>query len=83
MYGQGDVKSKSMNAHKNMAGAGMSGSFGVDKMPGRTMMHPDLKMTHAPMADSERMPPAGRMQGSPDHGVGKGHPDHFLRAGKA
>lgn len=59
----------------------MSGSFGVDKMPGRTMVHPDMKMTHEPMADSMRMPAAGKMQGAPDHGpMGQ---DHFMRGGKA
>lgn len=83
MYGQGDVKSKSMNQHKAMAGAGMSGNFGVMPHPGRTAAHPDLKMTHEPMADSMRMPAAGKMQGAPDHGIGKGAPDHFKRDGMA
>lgn len=82
MYGQGDVKSGAMNQHKAMAGAGMSGNFGVMPHPGRTMKHPDIGMSHEPMADSSRMPPAGSKQGAPDHAMGKGHGDHFARGGK-
>lgn len=33
MYGKGNVTDNSMNNHKKMAGAGMSGNFGVAPFP--------------------------------------------------
>ncbi len=35
MFGKGMVKTDEMNAHKVMAGAQMSGTFGVRPMPGQ------------------------------------------------
>lgn len=75
------MKSDAMNQHKAMAGADKTGNFGVTKMPGREATHPDVKMTHEPMADSFRSAAVKGMQGAPDHGpMGN---DHFVRAGKA
>lgn len=87
-YGKGSSGSSGINAHKEMAGAGMSGNFGVSPHPGRAAKHPDVNMTHEPMADSFRSAPVGgrggqMMQGAPDHGEGKGVKDHFNRGGMA
>lgn len=85
-YGKGSTGSDAMNQHKAMAGAGMKGSFGVTEYPGRVAKHPDIGMSHEAMADSARSPASpGKgfpMMGAPDHGMGKGHPDHFDRGGK-
>lgn len=88
MYGGKKVESSAMNAHKAMAGAGSSGSFGVGAFPSRDAKHPDASMSHEAMPDSARgAPPAmggskgahGR-QAAPDHGpMGN---DHFMRGGK-
>lgn len=86
-YGKGSSPASGMNAHKAMAGAGMSGNMGVSPYPARSASHPDVNMTHEPMADSFRSAPVkgrgGMMQGAADHGMGKGVKDHFQRGGKA
>lgn len=86
-YGKGGVSSSDLNQHKRLAGAGMKGSMGVSEYPGRTMTHPDIGMKHVAMDDSMRAvtPPGKGMprQANVDHAIGKGHPDHFQRSGKA
>ena len=72
-----------MNSHKMMAGAGSTGYFGVGAYPGRTDKHHDVGVMQGEMPDSARSCPVGSNQGSPDHGIGKGHADHFTRAGSA
>jgi hypothetical protein len=80
-----------MNAHKAMAGAGSSGSFGVDKLPSSTdkVKNPHGSIgENGAMADSERGigAPVARGKGQypaqahPDHGP---HHDTFNRGGKA
>ena len=86
-YGGSKMNNSDMNAHKAMAGAGSSGNFGIKPLPQRDATHPDLGMKHDAMDDGMRSPAVkggeGRMmQGSPDHGMGKGVKDHFDRAGK-
>lgn len=77
------MKDNAVNQHKEMAMGGKgAGSFGVTKLPQREAAHPDVNMTHEPLADSFRSPAYKSMQGAPDHGIGKGHPDHFQRGGK-
>jgi len=71
-----------MNAHKDMAGAGSKGNFGVGAYPGRTASHPDRGMKHDVLPDSARSAAHNGMQGAPDHGIGKGVADHFQRGGK-
>ena len=84
-YGKGDANSSAMNQHRKMAGAAMKTDFNVGPYPARSAPHPDIKLTHEPMADSFRSGPVGgkggMMQGAPDHGpMGR---DHFQRGGKA
>lgn len=87
MYGKGSVKTSEMNAHKAMAGAGSSGSFGVGKLPQRSVQHPDVGMSHAAMDDGSRGAGPGLMskgmavQAAPNHGPAGS--DHFNRYGKA
>lgn len=80
--GSKKLDTSAMNAHKAMAGAGSTGNFGVKPYPGRAASHPDVGMSHEPMADGARSASVKGMQGAPDHGIGKGVSDHFMRAGK-
>ena len=87
MIGDRGVKSSDVNQHKRLAGATSSGNFGVEKLPQRDVPHPDVNMKHEPMDDGSRAKGIGRkggydMQSAPDHGVGKGVKDHFMRDGK-
>ena len=84
-YGQGDAKSGAMNQHREMAGAGSSGTFGVKGLPQKPVPHPAVhEAMSPPMEDSMRAaPPArGGKQAAPDHAEGAGIKDHFTRAGK-
>lgn len=83
MYGGKKVESGALGQHKMMAGAGMSGNFGVQPFPCKPMAHPDVGMSHAAMDDSARgTPPAtGGRQAAPDHAMNKGMPDHHRRGG--
>lgn len=72
-----------IRADKLLAGAGMSGNFGVSSYPGRADKHPDIGMSHECLPDSARSAPIGEKQGAPDHGIGTGVSDHFTRGGKA
>ena len=85
-FGKGSVKSDAIPQHKKMAGAGMSGNFGVKPLPQRDAPHPDIGMKHVALDDSARGAPPpmkghhGLMQSNADHGPqGK---DHFERGGK-
>ena len=84
MFGGKKVESSSMNAHKAMAGAGSSGTFGCGTFPCKPVAHPDASMSHAAMDDGMRgAPPAkGGRQASPNHAEGSGMRDHFNRGGK-
>ena len=82
------VSESQLNQHKEMAGAGQKGSFGVTAMPCNPTQHPDVGMSHMPMDDGNRGAGPGigggkskmGMQAAPDHGPqGK---DHFNRAGR-
>lgn len=86
MFGK-DVKSSEVNSHKKMAGAMMSGNFGVQKHPGNPTMHPDVGMKHDAMSDGSRGAGPGigsgmAKQAAPDHGMGSGMKDSWNRAGK-
>lgn len=82
------ARSDGMNQHKMMSGAGRKDDFDVSAYPGRQASHPDMTMDHKTMDDGERgaKPPmkngARLMQSAPDHGIGKGAPDHFKRGGQ-
>lgn len=85
MYGKGSITSNAINQHREMAGAGSKGNFGVGKLPQRDKQHPDVGMSHAAMDDAKRGPGLGgsgmAKQAAPDHGqMGA---DHFNRYGKA
>ena len=86
MIGKGMVKGE-MNAHKAMAGAGSSGSFGVDKLPGQGVQTQKHVESFAQLQDGQRATGPGlgggkgghAKQASPDHGdAGR---DHFSRGG--
>ena len=90
MYGSGSVKESGMNAHKEMAGAGSKGNFGVGAFPVKSVPHPDAKadtgmkphMDDSMRGSAVKGGQGGMMQAAPDHGEGMGMKDHFARAGK-
>jgi hypothetical protein len=91
MFGGKKVEQPAIRQHKQMAGAGEKGNFGVDPYPTRDAMHPDA-VAHTgrkpELEDSARGIPPGMgggkgshaRQAAPDHGP-RGH-DHHRREGK-
>lgn len=80
MYGKGSVKSDTVSQHKELAGAKMSGTFGVGKFPARAGAN-GQGARHDTLPDGSRGPGIGAkgimQQAAPDHGPSG--VDHFTR----